>query len=114
MGFVGRKKIILYPKDDHEGTSGDGNSHTKKNNVARSGSAGETLTWHYGGCKGQQYNTSPIDIYEPDLNLYPNFGNAPEPLECVLHPGDILYIPKRWWHHVTSLDTAVSVNVWWR
>jgi hypothetical protein len=34
-------------------------------------------------------------------------------LECVVEPGDLLFLPAFWWHHVRSLDVAVSVNYWW-
>jgi hypothetical protein len=35
-------------------------------------------------------------------------------LETVLGPGDVLFVPAFWWHHVMSLDIAISVNHWWR
>jgi lysine-specific demethylase 8 len=36
-----------------------------------------------------------------------------EALECVLVPGDALYIPPRWWHQVRALTTSFSVSWWW-
>jgi hypothetical protein len=30
-----------------------------------------------------------------------------------LAPGDAIYIPRRWWHHVRTLVSSVSVNLWW-
>jgi len=75
----------------------------------------ELQQWHYGGADGNQYNTSAVDIESPDNEKYPNFTLfAPIPFECVLGPGDALYIPKRWWHHVRSLEFSVSTNIWWR
>lgn len=70
--------------------------------------------WHYAGKNGNQYNTSAVDIENPDRSQFPNFFKAPVPYECVLGPGDALFIPKRWWHHVRSLEMSVSANVWWR
>lgn len=29
-----------------------------------------------------------------------------------LEPGDVLYVPKHWWHFVEAVDTSLSVNVW--
>lgn len=95
MQFVGRKKVILFPKDDNDRNS-------------------SSSSWNYAGVNGQQYNASPIDIMKPDLEAYPNFVNAPTAMDCMLHPGDILFLPHRWWHYVKSLDTAISVNIWWR
>ncbi|XP_055381295.1 HSPB1-associated protein 1 [Condylostylus longicornis] len=31
---------------------------------------------------------------------------------CVLEPGDILIVPKNWWHYVESLETSLSFNHW--
>lgn len=94
MQFVGRKKVILFPKPAD-------NTQPPK-------------SWHYAGHNGQQYNTSPIDILNPDLKMYPLFAMAPTAIVCDLDPGDICYIPQKWWHHVTSHDTSISVNAWWR
>ncbi|KAK2580118.1 hypothetical protein KPH14_012396 [Odynerus spinipes] len=30
----------------------------------------------------------------------------------ILEKGDVLFVPKGWWHYVESLDLTVSVNVW--
>lgn len=30
-------------------------------------------------------------------------------LDVVLHPGDLLYLPRGWWHYVKSLSTSISV-----
>ncbi|CAI6089753.1 unnamed protein product [Clonostachys chloroleuca] len=33
--------------------------------------------------------------------------------ECILGPGDALYIPIGWWHYVRSLSVSFSVSFWW-
>lgn len=33
--------------------------------------------------------------------------------DCVLGPGDMLYIPPRWWHYVQSTTPSFSVSFWW-
>ena len=45
---------------------------------------------------------------------YPNLLQIPTIYETVLYPGDVLFIPAKWWHAVRSLDTSISVNAWWR
>jgi Cupin-like domain len=48
----------------------------------------------------------------PDLNKYPLFSQA-RSLDFELHAGDSLYIPKNWWHWITSHgDRCTSVNFW--
>ena len=34
------------------------------------------------------------------------------PRVAELGPGDVLYLPPRWYHHVTALTTSVSVSIW--
>lgn len=30
----------------------------------------------------------------------------------VLNPGDVLYLPPLWYHHVEALDVSIAVNFW--
>ena len=32
--------------------------------------------------------------------------------QVTLAPGDVLFVPKKWWHYVQSLDTSISINTW--
>ncbi|CAL1532357.1 unnamed protein product [Lymnaea stagnalis] len=59
------------------------------------------------------HNTSQIDLDSPDLDQFPKFANLPC-LECVLKPGDMLYIPPGHWHYVKSLSVSFSVSFWWQ
>ena len=34
-------------------------------------------------------------------------------VDCILEPGDTLYIPIGWWHYVRSLSVSFSVSFWW-
>lgn len=34
-------------------------------------------------------------------------------VDCVLEPGDTLYIPIGWWHYVRGLSVSFSVSIWW-
>ncbi|MDP9012867.1 MAG: cupin-like domain-containing protein [Pseudomonadota bacterium] len=57
-----------------------------------------------------------VDIRCPDLTRFPRFAAALEVAEVAeLEPGDAVYIPALWWHHVEALDDFnVLVNYWWR
>lgn len=56
-----------------------------------------------------------VDFDAPDLQRYPRFTQALEAARVVeLAPGDALYIPSLWWHHVQGLARFnVLVNYWW-
>lgn len=62
------------------------------------------VTWYDG--------YSAVDVFEPDLQAYPGFRNVTV-FRDTIGPGDILYIPKRWWHDIRSLDTSISISLWW-
>jgi hypothetical protein len=62
---------------------------------------------------GGAMNHSQVDIDRPDLTRFPLFAVA-TPYQCTLEPGDMLYIPIYWWHQVRTVQTGVSVNMWWK
>ncbi len=59
---------------------------------------------------------SMVDIRTPDLVRFPRFAEALAHAQVTeLEPGDAIYIPALWWHHVESLDKFnMLVNYWWR
>jgi lysine-specific demethylase 8 len=59
------------------------------------------------------FNTSQVNAEEPDLEAFPLFQKV-KCVESVLQPGDMLYIPPKWWHYLRSLDTSFSVSFWWQ
>jgi hypothetical protein len=58
---------------------------------------------------------SMVSLHDPDLARYPRFTEALAHAQVAeLGPGDALYIPYFWWHHVESLERFnVLVNYWW-
>ncbi|XP_028670284.2 lysine-specific demethylase 8 [Erpetoichthys calabaricus] len=57
-------------------------------------------------------NTSQVQVENPDLDQFPDFANATFQ-ECILYPGEVLFIPRSYWHYVRSLDISFSVSFWW-
>jgi hypoxia-inducible factor 1-alpha inhibitor (HIF hydroxylase) len=57
------------------------------------------------------WHKSQVHFDEPDLDKFPNYRRA-EAFEAHLYPGDVLYIPPYWWHHVESLTASISVSQW--
>jgi hypothetical protein len=58
---------------------------------------------------------SMVSLLEPDLVRFPRFAEALRHSQTAeLEPGDGVYIPYGWWHHVQSLTPFnVLVNFWW-
>ena len=58
---------------------------------------------------------SMVSLHEPDLARFPRFADALETaLVADLDPGDAIYIPALWWHHVQAFGPLnMLVNYWW-
>lgn len=58
---------------------------------------------------------SMVDFNQPDYEKYPKFKVAEDAaLVAELEPGDAIYIPYLWWHHVRSLESVNALmNYWW-
>jgi hypothetical protein len=57
-----------------------------------------------------------VDFLEPDFERHPRFRDAIEHAQVAdLEPGDALYIPSMWYHHVETLTPlGAMMNFWWR
>ncbi len=58
---------------------------------------------------------SMVPLDRPDFDRYPGFRDAlASAREARLEPGDALYLPALWWHHVsTEGPLNMLVNYWW-
>lgn len=59
---------------------------------------------------------SMVSFAQPDLARHPRFREALANAQAAeLEPGDAIYIPPLWWHHVESLARLNAlVNYWWK
>ena len=59
--------------------------------------------------------TSMASLEKPDFEAHPRFAEALKTATVAeLEPGDVLFVPYMWWHHVVSGDDLnVQVNYWW-
>lgn len=59
--------------------------------------------------------SSMVDPEAPDLSRYPRFAEAMAAARVAeLEPGDAIFIPPLWWHHVRAIGRLnVLVNYWW-
>lgn len=57
-----------------------------------------------------------VDFAKPDFARFPKFADALAQAQVAeLGPGDALFIPSLWWHHIEALDGFnVLLNYWWR
>ncbi|XP_073702408.1 HSPB1-associated protein 1 homolog [Garra rufa] len=55
---------------------------------------------------------SQVSVVQPDLKKFPAFKRA-RVHTVILQPGQVLFVPRHWWHYVESVDpVTVSVNSW--
>ncbi|KAK9507122.1 hypothetical protein O3M35_008930 [Rhynocoris fuscipes] len=83
---VGRKKILLYSPED-------------------------SLNLYPHDSK-MLHNTARVDPQAPNFQNFPRYKLA-KCYQCILYPGEMLYIPPKWWHYVKSMDISFSVSFWW-
>ena len=90
---VGRRRVTLFPPDQLENLYIGPLDHTP---------AGQAV--------------SLVDFAAPDLQRFPRFAEAMHHARtAVLAPGDAVFIPSMWWHHMEGLEPFnVLVNYWWR
>ncbi|MDR7272457.1 hypothetical protein J2X20_005140 [Pelomonas saccharophila] len=57
-----------------------------------------------------------VDFAKPDFERFPRFAQALEAGEVAeLEPGDAIFIPSMWFHHIEGLEPVnLLINAWWR
>jgi len=57
-----------------------------------------------------------VDFAAPDFERFPRFAQALEAGETAeLEPGDAIFIPSMWFHHIEGLEAInLLINAWWR
>ena len=59
---------------------------------------------------------SPVNYEAPDLATFPKYRYA-TPIEFVLNPGEVIFLPGGWAHYVKTLEFSITLNYWfvtWR
>lgn len=56
---------------------------------------------------------SPVNPEAPDFGKFPLARQATL-IECIVNPGDMLYVPAGWYHYVRALTFSLSSNRWAR
>uniref|UniRef100_A0A8C6WE03 HSPB1-associated protein 1 n=1 Tax=Nannospalax galili TaxID=1026970 RepID=A0A8C6WE03_NANGA len=55
---------------------------------------------------------SKINVVNPDFRRFPQFQKARRHT-VTLSPGQVLFVPRHWWHYVESIDpVTISINSW--
>ncbi len=52
---------------------------------------------------------SQVDLDRVDFDRFPEFRNA-QVIDCVIGPGDLLFLPVGWWHYVRGLDVSITMT----
>jgi Cupin-like domain len=53
---------------------------------------------------------SQVDAENPDYDNYPRFRDATV-IDLELAPGEVLFVPVGWWHHVRALDLSITLSL---
>lgn len=56
-----------------------------------------------------QHCFTAVDARNVDLQRFPNMARA-QILDCVLAPGEVLFLPVGCWHFVEGLDTSITIT----
>ncbi|MES1901960.1 MAG: HSPB1-associated protein 1 [Paramarteilia canceri] len=54
---------------------------------------------------------SAVNVLRPQKEFSKSFQSASSCI-IILNPGDVLYVPKHWWHYAEALTNSLSINCW--
>ncbi len=57
------------------------------------------------------HTKSQVAPQHPDLKKFPRFRRATL-LQARLEPGDVLFLPRGWWHYFASSESSISLSCW--
>ncbi len=65
--------------------------------------------WEVPNVYNDRHCFTPVDGRDIDLQRFPAMAGV-QVLDCVLEPGEILFLPVGWWHFVEGLDISVTIS----
>ncbi|KAK1829008.1 hypothetical protein QBC39DRAFT_311984 [Podospora conica] len=101
---VGRKYVRLYPAGTAMRPRGRGEDGVEMGNTSL-WDVGVLEGWDAAPAAGEEEDDGEGDVGEDEFKKLEYF-------DCILGPGDTLYIPKGWWHYVRGLSVSFSVSFW--
>ena len=64
--------------------------------------------WETPKLRNHRHCFTPVDGRNIDLSRFPELQDVAI-LDCILEPGEILFLPVGWWHFVEALDISITI-----
>eukprot|EP01043_Picozoa_sp_COSAG02_P027003 COSAG02_NODE_1573_length_11882_cov_5.506832_2_plen_300_part_00 len=120
--IVGYKRVCLFAPAYSSALYAP---HGGSSNQSQLGSIGLIDLRLYANDDSDVASSTPSTVHASVRDTFPRFVTEalPNMLVCEIGPGDALYIPSGWWHHVQAITPplhkesadgfVLSVNFWW-
>jgi hypothetical protein len=106
--IVGRKYVRLYSPRETARMQARGNENGIEMNNTSLFDVGILEGWDQPAGHGGVDGSEDVSVE----SMRDAFASVPY-MDCILEPGDTLYIPIGWWHYVRGLSVSFSVSFWW-